>query len=561
MIPLVFLTGCGPVLIVTTVLLLDSSGNEDCNVSGQPVQVTFQGTISYEDRPEDPLIQGTTLSPVRRARVEVLQVNCGETVIATGETGVDGQYLITCTTPSGSELRISVLAESSDPDVPVSVRTGAGEKLLYSYESAKYPLTEDTVQGYSLNLDVPLDCEHQTSGAFNLLDSIRIGFSTISGAFSPPHRALTVLWALGSPDGTYFSTTAADLDGDGQGDDPFIQVRGGTTAKGCHDTDQFDGSLVLHEFGHYVAYYHSQDDSPGGPHGIAEQVDPRLAWSEGWSDFFCTMARNDPKIYDTFEDIRECSWPCTYFSYDLSTNDGSCASTACCQGIGSEDAVGSFLWDLYDPESPPSDQVQASREDILLALAALKGSGARFVYVGDYIPRVESILPSKAAGIQALADAQGLLEGDGSPTPFPQAFDSLVQTGNAVQASASGNVNGCDSLACKMFVENFIGSSEFYELQVPGSAGQGGTVTADLSISSLDASCSSALELRIFNESQTFYYSSAGQQGSSRQIQFSFDSQFQRGSYLLFEVAGDIPIRAGSSHGEKGDFILEVNVR
>ena len=56
-------------------------------------------------------------------------------------------------------------------------------------------------------MDIPDDCTYQVSGAFNILESVRMGFLALADTLPPPDdRILTVLWELGEPDGTYFST-------------------------------------------------------------------------------------------------------------------------------------------------------------------------------------------------------------------------------------------------------------------------------------------------------------------------------------------------------------------
>jgi hypothetical protein len=51
------------------------------------------------------------------------------------------------------------------------------------------------------------------------------------------------------------------------------------------DTDHFDNSVIIHEYGHFLEDQYSTSDSPGGSHDGASVLDPRLVWSEGWADF------------------------------------------------------------------------------------------------------------------------------------------------------------------------------------------------------------------------------------------------------------------------------------
>ncbi|MFN3453968.1 MAG: hypothetical protein ACK41T_03345 [Pseudobdellovibrio sp.] len=52
------------------------------------------------------------------------------------------------------------------------------------------------------------------------------------------------------------------------------------------DTDHFDDTVILHEMGHHVENVCGTMDSPGGTHFALYRIDPRLAWSEGWGNFF-----------------------------------------------------------------------------------------------------------------------------------------------------------------------------------------------------------------------------------------------------------------------------------
>ncbi len=52
------------------------------------------------------------------------------------------------------------------------------------------------------------------------------------------------------------------------------------------DTDHFDDSVIIHELGHHVENVCASMDSPGGTHSGTARIDFRLAWSEGWGNFF-----------------------------------------------------------------------------------------------------------------------------------------------------------------------------------------------------------------------------------------------------------------------------------
>ena len=153
-----------------------------------------------------------------------------------------------------------------------------------------------------------------------------------------------------------------------------------------------------------------------------------------------------------------------------------------------------------------------------------------------------------------------MLGQDSNPVPFPTPLTVTSTDGTRLEASGSGAVDGCTDSPCKVFVENYIGSSSFHEVLVPGSPGTPGTVTANLSIGPPTSGCGRALELRIFDQEEDLFYSSEGQTGDTRVLGFPLDSSFRRGSYLLIEAAGDTETPPGSGHGQKASYAVTVRV-
>ncbi len=52
------------------------------------------------------------------------------------------------------------------------------------------------------------------------------------------------------------------------------------------DTDHFDDAVIIHEIGHRIEDACGKMESPGGTHNGLFRIDPRLAWSEGWGNYF-----------------------------------------------------------------------------------------------------------------------------------------------------------------------------------------------------------------------------------------------------------------------------------
>ena len=65
------------------------------------------------------------------------------------------------------------------------------------------------------------------------------------------------------------------------------------------DTDEYDEHVIVHEWGHYLQDRLSRDDSPGGPHGSGDILDPRIAFSEGWANALSGIVLGDSDYKDT----------------------------------------------------------------------------------------------------------------------------------------------------------------------------------------------------------------------------------------------------------------------
>jgi hypothetical protein len=130
------------------------------------------------------------------------------------------------------------------------------------------------------------------------------------------------------------------------------------------DHDEFDDDVILHEFGHFMAFSYSKPAEAGGAHYLNDNTaDIRLAWSEGWATFFSAALRNNPVMVNTrggdpghpdhdfsysFDIARPHSDLLSLPQIDTPLETHGVYST-------SEVAVSSVLWDLYDAQREPGD--------------------------------------------------------------------------------------------------------------------------------------------------------------------------------------------------------------
>ncbi|MFV3407584.1 hypothetical protein ACNH6C_03190 [Bdellovibrio bacteriovorus] len=96
---------------------------------------------------------------------------------------------------------------------------------------------------------------------------------------------VTVFWKAGFNPYSYFGSNSP-LSFYSPGDRKLYILGGVNGDVKSSDTDHFDDSVILHEYGHFLEDVYGNSGSPGGSHTGNFVIDARLAWSEGWANYF-----------------------------------------------------------------------------------------------------------------------------------------------------------------------------------------------------------------------------------------------------------------------------------
>ena len=116
--------------------------------------------------------------------------------------------------------------------------------------------------------------------------------------------------------------------------------------------DGYDDTVIIHEYGHFIADRYGCDDSSGGNHYLDRHYDPDLAWSEGWANYLSSA-------------VRDSSW---YLDYNWSSSswyvreDWDAWKTV--TGSDNEGAVVATLWDLHDSTTESFDVLAMGGDEI-----------------------------------------------------------------------------------------------------------------------------------------------------------------------------------------------------
>ena len=284
--------------------------------------VTISGIVAYEFVPPNLNCQGlnfgaTEVRPIRGATVQLVDLSNRE--LARTVSGEDGSYTF-ADIDTNIDVRIRVRAElkqSGPPSWDVEIRDNVVDPNDSSppalVDRPLYAIVSDFNTGAS---DVTRNLTARTgwdgsaytgtraAAPFAVLDSIYTAMQVImsvepGAVFNPLDAFWSVNNTLASPTnidagdlGASFYTPDPDRNGIAN---PSLFLLGDAAV----DTEEFDDHVIVHEWGHYFEDNFARSDSTGGPHGIGDQLDARLAFGEGWATAFSGIALDNPIYCDT----------------------------------------------------------------------------------------------------------------------------------------------------------------------------------------------------------------------------------------------------------------------
>ena len=269
--------------------------------AGSSGAVTLSGTATYASipNPSGALAYGSAApKPIRGASVEIVN-SATAAVIATATTDGSGAYSVGL--PANTQVLVRIKAQmtqaGSGATWDVTVRDNTQSDAIFALETPAFStgtgaLTRD-VQAPS-GWDGSRYGSTRVAAPFAVLDTIYAAqakmLSVAPGTVFP---ALKLYWspnnvpAVGNPALGQIGTTSFTMSNGARA----IYVLG----KENVDTDEYDASVVAHEWGHYYQSAFSRDDSPGGSHALTDKLDRRAAFSEGWGNAWSgiALARNN----------------------------------------------------------------------------------------------------------------------------------------------------------------------------------------------------------------------------------------------------------------------------
>lgn len=271
---------------------LTISGNANYQYRPVAATTTSQGTIFA-------LSGNPATAAIPFAEIEILNSN-GDN-IQCGNTDASGNFSLNVSKNAGP-VRVRVLSRAFNAKLKVSVLEDTNLNTPYVIETTVSAETSD-IGGVQLLASARQSISAKIEGgAFHILASIYkanqyIRTQTNDAGFVA--EKVSVFWKAGFNPYSYFGYPNNLLSFYKPGERKLFILGGKDGNVSQIDTDHFDTSVVLHEYGHFLEDVYGKTDSPGGYHNGDAVIDPRLAWSEGFANFFQAAAQGTNSYLDT----------------------------------------------------------------------------------------------------------------------------------------------------------------------------------------------------------------------------------------------------------------------
>jgi hypothetical protein len=306
--------------------------------SNDPNVVKLSGTITYDYVPHNANNIGLNYlaiqkKPVRGALVELLAQDGAR--LSENISGNDGTYSLLGFKNTSVKVRVKAqLLQTTSPTWDFRVTDNTNNNALYVLDGAYLNAgNSDSIRNLNASSGWGASSYTTTRSAapFAILDNIYLVIDRINTAGNNRDLApLEFRWS------TKNNTADGDLTRGEIGTSFFSGSEIYVLGDANNDTDEYDGHVLLHEWGHYLESNIFRSDSFGGQHSDGEKLDMRLAMSEGFANAFASMILNNPNYVDTSGSSQTSG-----FSFDIANRN------RVAKGYFSEGSVGSIFYNFY----------------------------------------------------------------------------------------------------------------------------------------------------------------------------------------------------------------------
>jgi hypothetical protein len=344
--------------------------------------LNISGTIYYErvqphhtDATTRLDYSNITKETAKEVQVEVIDATGNQ--VASTFTNAQGEYIFK-DIESFTTVKIRVLAKMFKKDSwDVKVIDNNRGNALYVIEGE----LEDTGSTDTIRELIAPSSTH-SSAPFAILDSIYQAMSKIhTVAPSVNFPLLKINWSVNNITiGTYYD-----------GEDNIFLLG---DQKG--DSDEYDGHIVIHEWGHFFENRFSRADNIGGRHGTGNHLDSRVAFGEGFGNALSAMVTDNPIYFDTIQGNNN-GWNMNIENAYHET-----------PGWFSEASIQRILYDLYDTHNENKDHLSLGFKPIYDVLVGGQKVTPAFTTIFSFINELKKLKPSDTEKIDDIVSSEGI---------------------------------------------------------------------------------------------------------------------------------------------------------
>ena len=427
--------------------------------------------------------------------VWVAAVNASGAVLERTRSDANGRYRLNVAANTEVRIRISAhmqRTEAGGPRWDVKVTDNTNGNALYVMQS---DLASSGTGASIRNLNAPSGWvasgsggryeNRRVAGPFAILsftyDALQtfaevdpeVNLPALEYRWSPDNRSAPGDLASGAI-GTSFYNSAERL----------IYLLG----KENEDTDEYDRSVVIHEFAHHFHGVMSRNDSMGGQWDDQSRLDMRLAFSEGFGDTLDAMITNDPLYRNTYGPDQSRAGV-----RNMETNPVNSDGDADRTGWYHSRSVAAILYDLYDGTDT------ADKDSLSLGLApiynTLTGDGFKknryYTSIYTFANQLLEHVPDRAAtqsGLDALLRAHNIFgrgdngAGETNRGGLPATarvlpvYQSISPGQAAITLCSVDDAGSYNRLGNRAFVEVRFAESGSHTLTMTSASGSTGTL-------------------------------------------------------------------------------------
>ncbi len=444
-----------------------SSDTVIVTVIDTPEVSTLQGKITYDHVLHNTSsnildYDGAVIANVRGATVELL--NTSGSILDTTTTDENGDYSFEVVFGTAYTVRVKseLKKVGAAPTWDFTVVDNTSSEAIYSMESNVAAISNAIT---TLNINAPSGWDGsglnnaRVAAPFAILDSVYEAKERIIEVDSSIEMVpLKLNWSINN------IAASGDKNAGQIGTSHFDGTEIFILGDKVSDTDEYDGHVIVHEWGHYFEGRHSRSDSIGGPHGGNDKLDIRVALGEGFGNALSGIITDDPFYRDSFGS--------SGFSINVENNP----STN--RGWFSESSVQSLIYDFYDSNNDGSDTMSLGFGPIYDVLVGGEKDTEAFTSIFSFANQLKISEPSSASAIDSLLSSQSITVNDdfgtgetnnGGDSRNLPVFNSLTDSGS-IQVCSYDTNGAYNKLGNRKYVKIEITSAGSYAFTANGTS-------------------------------------------------------------------------------------------